>query len=238
MKRALLFLSLIATVYYCQAQSAKNDVKKYGLKGKVKVMEEARFPYTRQVNGEWTVVDTVFYNVDRYTFDENGKLLSLENEHHQVGGRRNIATTITKFNYENNRISGSKTYNEAGKEINNSIVSWRSHDTYTDSSADKETKNIVLHIIDKDMRNKETVARKYNRNNKLMMSITTKFSYDKYGRVVKETIIDSSSGNTYNFEFKTLDKDEVGNRTKVLFTDNVKGGMPDQLFLYTYEYYK
>ncbi|MGN6569484.1 MAG: hypothetical protein ACTHJ0_16110 [Flavipsychrobacter sp.] len=238
MKRVLLFFSLIATIFNCQAQSGGNDVKKYGLKGKVKVMEEARFPYTRQVNGEWTVVDTVFYNVDKYTFDESGKLLSLENEHHQVAGRRRMTTTITKFSYENNRISGSKTYNDAGKEINYSVVDWSDNETYTDSSADKETKNIVLHILDKDMRNKETIARKYNRNNKLMMSITTKFSYDKFGRVVKETITDASSGNTYNFEFKTLAKDRDGNRTKVLFTDNVKGGMPDQLFLYNYEYYK
>jgi len=238
MKRVLFFLSLIALTYECNAQNADNDVKRYGLKGKVKVMEEARFPYTKQVNGEWSVVDTVFYNVEKYNFDENGRLTAIEHIHNQVAGRKGTTVTITKFSYKDEKIVGSETYDEHGRAINSSTVNWLNNNTYVDSFSEKETKNEIVHVLDKDMRNKVTTTKKFNSNGQLMACIITNFSYDKNGRASKEVITDSLSGNSYNFEFKSLGTDKKGNRSKVLFTENKKGGMPNQLLLYTYEYYK
>lgn len=235
MKKLALILFLSIT-WQCQAQSAGNDVKKYGLKGKVKVMEEARFPYTKEVNGEWSVVDTVFYNVDRYSFDENGKLLSIENIHYQVAGKRSAASTITKFNYKGDKIAGSKTYNAQGALISTSTVTWLSADKYKDVYGSAETKDEVEHTVDKDMRNKLTISKRYDKSGRVIMSVTTTFEYDKEGRATKSVIIDGMSKSTYHFDFKPLAEDENGNRSKVLFTEE-KSAMPNQLLLYTYEYY-
>ncbi|MBS1687080.1 MAG: hypothetical protein JSS96_00025 [Bacteroidetes bacterium] len=238
MKKAFFLLSLIALTYQCNAQNVDNDVKRYGLKGKVKMMEEARFPYTRQVNGDWIVVDTVFYNVEKYNFDESGRLSAIEHLHYQVAGRKGVTSTITKFSYKDDKIAGSKTYDDHGREIGASTVNWVNNNTYIDSFSEKESKNEIVHVLDKDMRNKVTTTKKYNSNGQLMACIITNFSYDKNGRANKEVITDSLSKNNYHFEFKPLGADKKGNRSKVLFTDNKKAGMPKQLLLYTYEYYK
>lgn len=238
MKRILFFLSLIALTYQCSAQNADNDVKRYGLKGKVKVMEEARFPYTKQVNGNWVVVDTVFYNVEKYNFDKSGRLIAIEHIHNQVAGRKGTTATITKFSYKDDKIAGSTTYDEHGREISASTVNWINNNTYVDSFSEKESKNEIVHALDKDMRNIVTTTKKFNSKGQLMACIITNFSYDKNGRANKEVIKDSLSRNSYNFEFKPLGTDKKGNRSKVLFTENKKGGLPNQLLLYTYEYYK
>jgi len=235
--KKLAFILFIFTTWQCQAQSAGNDVKKYGLKGKVKVMEEARFPYTKEVNGEWSVVDTVGYTVDRYSFDESGKLITLENIHYQVAGKRGTNSTITKFSYKDGKISGSKTYSEQGALLSESTVTWLAADKYKDIYKTAETNDEVEHTIDKDMRNKQTIAKRFDKAGRLVASITTTFEYDKRGRATKSVITDAQSKNTYHFDFKPLGaEDENGNRSKVLFTEE-KSAMPNQLLLYTYEYY-
>jgi len=227
----LLFITNIAC-----AQKQNSDLIRYGLKGKVKTMQQTIYAFSRKDGDDWIVTDTPFYTEKKYNFSNKGILESLEENHIDTKSKKeNI--TVTRFHYRNGKIAGSEWYDSKGNKKGESNVKWINAHKYIDIVDDKDLQLKIesIHLVDDDFRNEDTWVKRYSYNG-LEANIRTQYFY-KDGLLNKQIVSDSLSGNNYNYEVAVLKKDTTDNSIETVMSIQPPNGMPAQLIFTKYSYY-
>lgn len=224
----LVILCLCSFITSCGQNSQNyNDLKDYGLKGKVKKQEVINYTQPVEKFGEWQAEDSTSKYIITKTFDKNGLLIETIQRGVEIANKRtytvkngqkiesiyftgNEKTNLSKFTYSDTSII-EKEYRLNGK-LSTEIIS----------------------ILDKDKKVKQEEIKNYTEDGNLDSDTKSFFKNDNEGFLSHFENYNILTKKARVFDFTILKKDNNGNPIKILkMVDN----KPFALQVLTYEYY-
>ena len=216
-------ISIIIILLLVSCSQPYNDVKDYGLNGKVKKAIMTEYPDPIESSGEWKYSEEPLFT-RTMIFDDKG-MISEEifqlrktsyTRKYSLNGDRKVSCVESgdnqgqaKFYYAGSTIT-ENFYDEAG------LLKYEAK-TFFDNSK-LTTKEIYRH---------------YDSRGKITGSTTAIFTGRTNGFIDKFTYTDSINNITNHYELITLSKDNKNNPIKVL---KKKDGKPESIKTYSYEY--
>ncbi|MBA3829268.1 MAG: hypothetical protein H0X33_10055 [Taibaiella sp.] len=240
MKHILLFVCCLLVID-TQAQTKANDLQRYGLKGRVKEMEQRLYPVTETRNGKTSITDTNIYMVEKYLYTKEGLLTSKIDMklRRNESGKSVMNTVIMNFSYDKGRIASSEWHGEDAAALGTSSVTWQNDSTYRDKALDN-TKNMsteTIHILDENGRNRKVQMIRRDADGKVINNVLTDFYYDNTGAVARQYVYDSLYSITREYKMEILKKDKKGNILNSVYKSVGGLDQPAQVIRYKYEYY-
>ncbi|WP_276135028.1 hypothetical protein [Polluticoccus soli] len=194
----------------------------------IKSMTVHNYNETVFKNGEWVPVDSIFAD-EHYTYDTNGRLLSMEKQEKTHNGLIHF-----KYNYlyRNNKFTGREVFENSIKRSMTTV--WENDSTYREIYLDKNGK------ADEEVRTVLNDAQKpvlvqFFSPGKLLSANVYRYDAEGNDLVQTGTLF---TGDTTRSAFRILSKDDAGNPVKTLETvTGIDGKIRHWLHVRNYEYY-
>jgi len=224
----LVLFCLFCFITSCgQSPKNYNDLKDYGLKGKVKKQEVINYTQPVQKFGEWETEDSTSKYIITKTFDKVGLLIEIIQRGADMDNKRTY-TIKNGQKIESIYFTGSEKTN-------------LSKFTYSDTSiVEKEYRlngklsTEIISLLDKDNKVKQEVIKNYTEDGNLDSDTKSVFKNDKDGFLTHFENYDLLTKRTRVFDFTILKRDDKGNPIQILKIVDEK---PFALQVLTYEYY-
>jgi hypothetical protein len=204
-----------------------NDVKDYGLNGKVKKQEVINYTQPVEKFGEWGTQDSIAKYIITKTFDKTGLLTETIQQGTDMDNKR-MYTIENGQKTQSIYFTGSEKTNVSKFTYSNSSIIEKEYRLDGKLSAE------IISILDKDKKVKEEYIKNYTKDGNLDNDTKSILKNDKDGFLSHIENYDLLTNRKRVFDFTVLKKDDKGNPTKILKIVDTK---PFALQILTYEYY-
>ena len=233
-KITIILLSLVLSSF--SKEHPQNDLKEYGLNGKVKAVYTTNYLDLEKADGKWIENQNFIVSKSIMFFNKNGNISKILEMYPLPNSVIKFDTALTiEFSHKNERkVAYSKSYynlKETGK------YTWLNKKNYKLIATREDGLTITSYSkLSRKFRDLSGNY-KYQLNDSIVLNESYKNTLNRKNQIIKSVFTDSISGKKRTIEFEILELDKNNNITKLAQTDS-KTEKLKKYSTRTYEYFE